>query len=202
MIKMVASSNRASTVFWTCIIFLCCLCLNSEKKGMWGNWRKIKGFVIGWDMNLSTIVWTSTKAPTMLFLHPPCQEPCCLDSLSPSPNATVTYLPHTLLWPTLHTLLWPTHPIMPCTMAHFSSIKRLNSVVPNLFNPTNQLGKMGHPPALVRMCERGCSLLHMGACAKTVLTTWGSILGNRLKVDSGFYPSEVSKMSTQGDDNV
>ena len=33
--------------------------------------------------------------------------------------------------------------------------------------------------------------------AKIVLTTWGSIPGSRLKVDSAFYPSEVSKMSTQ-----
>ena len=33
--------------------------------------------------------------------------------------------------------------------------------------------------------------------AKTVLTTWGSIPGSWLKVDSAFYPSEVDKMSTQ-----
>ena len=33
--------------------------------------------------------------------------------------------------------------------------------------------------------------------AKTVLMTWGSVPGGRLKVDSVFYPYEVSKMSTQ-----
>ena len=33
--------------------------------------------------------------------------------------------------------------------------------------------------------------------AKIVLMTRGSIPGSQLKVDSAFYPSEVSKMSTQ-----
>ena len=39
--------------------------------------------------------------------------------------------------------------------------------------------------------------LNRCTAAKTVLVTWGSIPDSRLKVDSAFYPSEVSKMSTQ-----
>ena len=39
--------------------------------------------------------------------------------------------------------------------------------------------------------------LNCYTAAETVLTTGGSIPGNRLKVDSAFYPSEVNKMSTE-----
>ena len=38
--------------------------------------------------------------------------------------------------------------------------------------------------------------LNRCTAAKTVLTTWVSIPGSWLKVDSAFYPSEVDKMST------
>ena len=39
--------------------------------------------------------------------------------------------------------------------------------------------------------------LNCCTAAKTVLTTRGSIPSSWLKLDSAFYPSEVSKMSTQ-----
>ena len=56
--------------------------------------------------------------------------------------------------------------------------------------------------ALVTSHTDYCNVLHMGwlnccTAAKTVLTTWGSIPGSRLKIDSAWYPSEVGKMSTQ-----
>ena len=39
--------------------------------------------------------------------------------------------------------------------------------------------------------------LNCFTAAKTVLMTWGSVLGSQFKVDSAFYPFEVGKMSTQ-----